>query len=80
MTIQINRRDRLRILEKIVDRIASAGRDRQDARILVELESLHIDPRVFPNLVVNKRVEPDGEELLKYTLTRTETLSLNCCL
>jgi len=77
MTIQINSCYRFRILKQIVDRVAPAGRDRQNARILIEPEGLNIDSRIFPYLVVNKRVEPDREHLLEYALAGAEALGLN---
>ena len=77
MTVKIDGGDRLRIFQKIVQRIASAGRDSKYARILVELEGLNINSRIFPDLVIDKRVKPNREQPLEYTLTRAEALSLN---
>jgi hypothetical protein len=72
MAVNVYRRYRLAVVEQVVDRITSPGRDGQHSRIAVQRECLGIDPRIFPDLVVDKGVKPDRKKSLEESPTGNE--------
>ena len=64
--IEINRHDPFGLVHQIVEDIAAAAGDRQEARFRRESEGLGIDPGVLPDLVVDKALEPHREHALEH--------------
>jgi hypothetical protein len=68
MTIKIDGRYGFRTFDQIIKGVAPAGRDRQDPGMRVKPESEKINPRIFPDLVIDKGVKPGREKLLLNSL------------
>ena len=64
--VEVDGHDPLGLVDQVVEDIAAAAGDREDARFGAHLQSLRVDPRVFPDLVVNKALEPEREHPLQH--------------
>ena len=63
--IEIDRDDALRSRGEIVQNIASARSDGDQPVLRSEPQCFEVDDRVFPNLIVDKPFEHQGEETLE---------------
>ena len=52
--IKVNGNHPRGVRRKVIDHIAAARRDGDDAAVVVDTERRHVDVRVFPNLVIDK--------------------------
>jgi hypothetical protein len=50
-----------RFVDEIIEDVTAAGGNGEHPAFGSEGEGLEIDPGVFPNLVVNETIEPEGE-------------------
>ena len=64
--VEINGGDARRIGRQIREHVASARGDRDHLAVGADLERLHVDDRVFPDLRINKLREGEGEHALEH--------------
>ena len=75
--VQIDRGDMLRLVDQVIEDVAAAGGNRQHAALRRERERLEIDARILPNLVVNKTIEPEGEQAFGDALGAERVIVVN---
>ena len=68
--VQVNRRYVFRACGQIAEYVATARGDGDHAGGTIDLEGLHVDDRVFPDLRVNKMLECVGETAFEQSIHR----------
>ena len=63
--VEVDRADPGRPRREIGERVAAAGRDRDDVVPRLDRQRLHVDDRVFPDLRIDQAAEGEGEEALE---------------
>ena len=75
--VEIDGLNMFRLMDQIVEDVAAAGGDRQHPAFRRQGQGLEIDAGVFPNLVVNETIEPEGEESLGHSLPAQRMIVVN---
>ena len=78
--IKVDRHNSLGLVYQVIENIATTAGDGEEAGIWSELKRFGINPRIFPDLVVNKASKPEREHSLKNTTSASEPMVVYCFL
>ena len=77
VVVEVNRHDPLRLVDQIVEDVAAPAGNREQARVRADLKRLGVDPRILPNLVVDKAAKPHREHALEHAALAGDLVVMN---
>ena len=75
--IEINRSNMRRIINQIIEHIAAAGCNRHHMAIGLDIQRLHVDLRVLPDLRIDQTFKCSGKCSLQQTTARHCLIAMN---